>query len=93
MTDPVSPGGLLSDLGSAFAGCRSVLRDVEARARSLYRQLDQDPAAAPAVRGELYRLAKAVRAGTDVILARLDHGQAPRRADQPPGDQTDTPKE
>jgi hypothetical protein len=83
----------MSNLDSALAGCRSVLSDIEDRARSLRRQLDEDPAAAPAIRGELYRLAKAVRAGTDVILARLDSGQTPRRADEPPGDQTDTPKE
>jgi hypothetical protein len=69
---PGSLGGLMSNLDSALAGCRSVLRDVEDLARSLRRQLDQDPAVEPVVRGELYRLAKAVRAGTDVILNRLD---------------------
>jgi hypothetical protein len=86
------PAGTAS-VEAAVAGCRTVLRDVEARAQSLSRQLDDDPLTEPAIRGELYRLAKAVRAGTDVMLARLDHGQIPHRADEPPSDQTDTPKE
>jgi hypothetical protein len=66
---------LVADLETAIAGATSVLSDISAQAQSVKQQADEGLLTEPWAGGELYRMAKAVRAGAAVTLERLDRGR------------------
>jgi hypothetical protein len=70
---------LVVDLKTAIAAAVSVLGNIDSQALSLKQQADEGLVTEPFVGGELYRMAKAVRAGTAVTLERLDRGDWPSR--------------
>ena len=73
----------LADLEAAIQANLSVLTDIQFRALAMKRQADECLVTEPALGGELYRLAKAVRTGTAAMLDRLDLGVR-SRADATP---------
>jgi hypothetical protein len=75
---------LIADVETAIGAATTVLGDITARAQALKRQADEGLVTRPWAGGELYRMAKAVRAGTAVTLERLDRGDWPGRT-APPG--------
>lgn len=86
---------LVADVETAIGAATTVLGDIGARAQALKRQADEGLVTQPWAGGELYRMAKAVRAGTAVTLERLDRGDWPGRTALPgsAANQTDQTEE